>query len=401
MSQKKEMNGHKSRGGDVPYMNPNKLVIVGIDTPKTAENWFAHCARLVDIDDAELADYAEFILNNGADHAVHAARDGLDALVIDGRTTTRAARLAWKIQEERGVPEDERVAVRVLFLPTRGSQEEQQEAWHRINVMSHKQRPLTKVQEARQVADYYTRVHEDKDKTAAKFGIHPKTVENHLALLSLDRSVQKAVTDGFPMAEAIKLADMPKADQKAKIAEIVASGAVKGAAAASAVRKVKKGQAVGTAEKVRKVSALVVDKFLTVAEKTGGYETLVAFARLLRGDKGAHKDLGEDIIALLSEAGWKEPGAKKEKAPKAAKAPKEKKEKVAKAPKKEKATKAKAEKPTKKAKAEGAPKRGRKVKAEAIVEPDDDAIDMDADDLADVADMDDAAGVPPEFDEMA
>jgi hypothetical protein len=49
----KRLDGFSATGTEVPFMDPRKLVIVGLDVPETAENWFAHCARLKDITDAD------------------------------------------------------------------------------------------------------------------------------------------------------------------------------------------------------------------------------------------------------------------------------------------------------------------------------------------------------------
>lgn len=308
----KKLNGFSAMGGEVPFLDPTHLVIVGLDRDLTPETWYAQCARLADVSDADLADYAQHLATTGTcDHVVHGVRDGDDVIVVDGRSTTRAARLAREIQAARGVPEDERVSVRVVLVAVVGGN---YEAAYRVNIESHKARPLTRVQYARQVTTYYLRVGEDARKTATRFGIDPKHVANQVALMSLHESVLKAVDQGFPVAQAVQLAGQTKARQKEAIAELVAAGAVKGAAAANAVRKVKKGEVVGPADKTRMVSRAVVDEFVVAAESNEGFDKYAALVQVLFGVPGAHERLAQvepDLVTLLRAAGWSPPGEKK------------------------------------------------------------------------------------------
>ncbi len=311
MAAKVPPNGFVTRGGDVPYMNPDEVVIVGLDREETKDNAYAHCVRLKDIsdDDADLHEYARALVEMSSNldsiHVVRAVKDGRDAIVVDGRTTVRAARIARKIQEERGVPASQRVKVRVAWIDS-------EEAGYRANVDSHKHRPLTRVQYARQVVALYGRVGQDAKATAAFFKIDPKHVMNQVALMSLHESVLKAVDSGFPMAQAVALAGETKARQKEAIAELVAAGAVKGAAAANAIRKVKKGEAVEHADKTRMMSRSTITSFVEAAE-SAGFPEAAALIQVVLGVEGAEERIDPNLVILLRENGWKPAGEKKAK----------------------------------------------------------------------------------------
>lgn len=283
--------GFQARGGEISHFNPDDLTIVGLDVRETADNWFAHCARLGDIADQDLVEYAESILAAGkVDHVAKAYRDGDALVLLDGRSTTRAARIARSIQAQKKVPPDERVTVRVCVV--RGDPDE----LHRVNLDSHKHRPLTRTQEAKGYLGYYQHVGEDVAKTAAHFRVDPKTVRNMLAHFDLSPAAQRAIDQKeIPANVTRKLAKLPRAEQDKTIADMKSSESTKGAAAREAVERASRGETVrkpprvASAKARAEIAMALVNgeaKGLDAAEKTLAV-ALAAAIRRLNGETGA------------------------------------------------------------------------------------------------------------------
>lgn len=242
----KKLDGFLAVGSEVPNIDPAEVKIVGIDVPETPANWFAHCARVRDIPEEEIADYAEAIVAaEKVDHVVKVYRDGDTLVALDGRTTTRAARIARETQAKRKVLFDERVSVRVLIC--RGTPEE----LYRINLDSHKHRPLTRGQYAKGVLTYFIRVKEDFQKTATFFKVSIPTVKLLLSHFQLTEKLQKKVDAGdLPATIAAKIAALPHHEQEARYEEMEKAGALRGAAGKNAAEK-KRGEKVDKADKTK------------------------------------------------------------------------------------------------------------------------------------------------------
>lgn len=242
----KKLDGFLAMGGEVPNIDPSEIKIVGLDLPDSANYWFAYCSRVKDIPEEEIAAYAEAIVAaNKVDHVVKVYRSGDTLIALDGRTTTRAARLARQIQARRKVPLDERIAVRVVI------QHGDQDELYRINLDSHKHRPLTRGQHAKSVLAYFQRVKEDLQKTAAFFRCSVPTVKLLLSHFQLTESLQRKVDTGdLPATIAAKIATLPLDEQDKRYEEMKAAGALRGAAGKNAAEK-KRGEKVDKADKTR------------------------------------------------------------------------------------------------------------------------------------------------------
>lgn len=300
----KKLKGFAAIGSEAPYLHPDGPRIVGLDVRETAENWFAQCARVKDESDADLGEYAAEILAAAdagepiVSNVVICYKDGDQAVVLDGRRTVRAARLAAAEQARRRVPVDKRVIVRVVFK--QGTPEE----LFRHNVDAHKAKPLTRMQTARTVLSAYKHCGEDAARTAALFGKTPKYVSYHLALLDLSSTLQKKVDAGdVPVREVAKLAKLPREEQDAAYAALEAAGATRGAAAKNGIDHVVNGKLVGKADKTRMVSGNLLKRWREeIAVKPHDHVDPVELLDFILGRKDA---LPQWMRETLAAVGWK------------------------------------------------------------------------------------------------
>ena len=278
-----KLDGFVVAGGEVPYINPDAPKIVGLDIPETVDNWFAHCSRVKDVTDAEIKEYAEAIVAAGkVDHVIKAYKDGASILVVlDGRTTVRAARMAREIQATRKVPEAERVNVRVNIVGGSGADPEE---FYRINLDSHKHKPLTRTQYAKGVLTYFQKMGEDHAKTAAFFKTTVQTVKTVLQHFSLSPKIQKMIDDHrLPSTVTRDLAELTREKQEEAVEDMLATGSTKGAAAANATAKAKKGEKIDKTDKTRCLSKKFLEHWHTALKATGKFEELRAMLLFFLG----------------------------------------------------------------------------------------------------------------------
>jgi ParB-like chromosome segregation protein Spo0J len=300
----RKIEGFVSLGGEAPFIDPNDVVIVGLDEPETADNWYAHCSRLADETDADLAEYANDIrLSGKVDEPIDVVRDGDRVVVLDGRRSTRAARMVWAEQAKAGVAAGDRVSVRVLVR--RGSPEE----LFRYNVDSHKKKPLTPMQRARMILKHFSCTGEDMKKTAEAFGVTTQTIKNMSSLVDLAPDVQRAVDKGeLPIREAIKLADMPRAEQQLLLTSLKEADATKGARASNGIKAAKKGEKVkNDTRKMR--SRTFLEKWRDIVKKDERFCAVkVPLDDVLKFVLGGNipTDFPERVKESLIEAGFKQ-----------------------------------------------------------------------------------------------
>lgn len=319
----RELEGYKSSGSEVPYFDPNEVWIVGLDeeAPETEENWFAHCARLHDESDADLADLIENIRKTGrVDDPIDVVRDGSRVIVLDGRRRTRAARIVRKEQAEKRMPIADRVVVRAIIRT--GAPED----LFRYNVDSHKKKLLNPLQKARLILNHFKSTGEDAQKTAAFFVVTKSVVRYNVRAFDLSQRLQNAVAAGkFPLQEALKLADLPRDEQNKAYAELEAANATKGAGAAQGVEKIKRGEKPETYTKRVTRSGIFLKKWRAELVKTETYPDLVEWLDFVLGGPPP-KNMGDDHEEILLRAGYNPKSEKRKKTEKTPKPEKEKKE---------------------------------------------------------------------------
>lgn len=292
----RKLAGFAALGGEVPYINPNAIKIVGVDLPQTDENWFAYCPRA----DEPLEDeWVEDIRKNGVRQPVDGCRDGDAILLLEGRRRVRAARIVWKEQEKAGVPEGKRITLRVHVH--KGTPE----VLFAYNVASDNRKEKSASQRAALMA-HAKKFGADDKAVAEMFGCTVVTVKNMLAFLDLAPSVQKAVDEGFPLHAAIKLRDMPREKQKEALLELEAAGATKGAAAENGIAAKKAGRKV-TGDRTRMRSRLFIERWKTALEKADlqKYSTLVEMLAFVLGGP-VPEGVSESFVETLVEAGFRE-----------------------------------------------------------------------------------------------
>jgi hypothetical protein len=298
----KKLEGVQGMGSAVPSFDPGALRIVGLDVPETADNWFAHCARLKDVKDEDITEYAEALASIGhTDHIVKAYRDGNSLVVIDGRTTTRAARMARSLQAKRRVSPDELITVRVAVVS--GTPDE----LYRANLDSHKHLPLTRTQYAKGVLKYHQVTGEKIDQTAKFFRVDPATVRLLLAHFDLSPKVQNAIDERkLPATVTKKLASLPRAEQDAALRDMLATGSTKGAAAHNAADKAAKREKIEKKDVTRMRSRAFLEKWLEELRKAGGFSELQAMVEfILGGDLPREIRRDAKLLAAVEAAGFK------------------------------------------------------------------------------------------------
>lgn len=303
----KKIQGFIAVGTEAPFLDPDGLVIVGLDEPETDENWYAHCQRLRDESDADLADYITSIRSAGTvDNPIQGCRDGHRIVVLDGRRTTRAARIIRAEQAKAGVAVAERVKIRVVIHAG------EPDSWYRINVGSHKAKPLTPMQRARGFLHLWKRFGEDHARVAALQECSVQTVKNQLKVFDLSTKAQHALDDGKPLRELIKLADLPREKQDAAIAQLEATGATGGAAASNGISAAKRGEAV-TKDETRTRSRLFLEKLVKTFKKVDLVHRRLDAIEMLKFVLGGPppKGLDEQVLEALEAAGFKHKVAKK------------------------------------------------------------------------------------------
>lgn len=207
----KETVGFIARGGEVPLIDPDQIIIVGVDEPQDAENWYADCPRF---DQEPSAEFIANIRDLGVRVPVEVGKDGKRLVLLDGRNRVKAARIVRKEQAEAGIPEAQRVAVRCIIR--HGSPEE----LYSYNVASHQAaEPLNPMQLAQQLGVYIKNVGDDLDRASKVFGVSVPTLKARRELLNLHPKVQTAVASyQLSQAAALKLSSLRREEQAEKVA---------------------------------------------------------------------------------------------------------------------------------------------------------------------------------------
>lgn len=299
----KAIEGFASRGGELPWVDPHAIKIVGLDLEQTADNWFAVCPRA---DEPIEEDFIDDVRRNGVRVAVDVYKDGNTVVMLDGRRRVRAARMVRDEQAKAKVPLDQRITVRVnirsgdpihLFTHNVGSENRKpRSAMQRASLMLHaKNHGVT------------------EDAIAQMFGVTAQVVKYTLKLHDLAADVQRAVDSGtLPVREAVKLADKPREEQKKILSALVAADATRGARASNGIAAAKKGKEVkADARKMRSRSLLEgwVDNL--EQEKKKYQVDLVEVLKFVLGG-ALPPDLDDKVSSALIQAGF-EKGKKKKK----------------------------------------------------------------------------------------
>jgi ParB family chromosome partitioning protein len=222
---------------DLLWFDPKRLVIV--DDP----NHDLHDPyRIVERpSDAFIANIAELGVEEPIVVRLNGkGKDGSPIVeVVDGRQRVRAAREANKILAKKG-----EVQIRVPAVTKKGDVKFMVKTMIALNEHRKEDSLLAKAKKAQRLAGLGC----DIEEIAMTFGVSVTSIRQWLTLLDCDDEIQKAVQAGtIAGSVAMKLAELPRADQKKALADMIASGATKGASAEAAVRRAQAGEPEETA----------------------------------------------------------------------------------------------------------------------------------------------------------
>lgn len=205
-------------------MDPDKLVIIGVDTDDGPEHPLWDTRAFLPIEESLVLN----IMCYGIIEPVTAVKDGDRAVVVDGRRRVLHAREAKKRQEKAG-----EVSVMVPLMVKRGSDGRLFGISRSANEHRASDDLLTRAENAQRMID----LGESEETVAVTFGIKPQTVRIWLSLLDLDNTVKIAVKNGeLSASAAAKLAKLPRAEQKTTLVELREQGKVTTKKTAARVR---------------------------------------------------------------------------------------------------------------------------------------------------------------------
>lgn len=188
------------------WMDPDDLVIIGLDTEDGPEHYLFDERVKLPMDDLKV----KGVLANGVDEPVDVVKDGQRNLVADGRQRVRWAREANRIQ---GIAYGDPSRFKVQVITRRGDENDHMRRMVRVNEHREMDPPYTKAKKAaRMLARGMSR-----KQIALEFAVSNVTLGHWLSLLELAPDVQKKVESGeMPAHEALGLKDLPHQEQAEK-----------------------------------------------------------------------------------------------------------------------------------------------------------------------------------------
>lgn len=295
----RKLEGFQALGGEVPWLNPHAIKIVGLDVEVDKNNWFAFCPRAKDPLEDE---WVDDIRKNGVRQPIDGYRSGDTVFMLEGRRRVRAARIVWDEQKKAGVPEDKRINVRCAIH--KGSDE----YLFSFNVGSENRKQRTTGHRAMLMLNAQ-KFGADEAALAKMFGCSGQNVKDTLSYFDLSAKLKAAVDGGFAIREAMKIAKEPRDKQDAMYEEMEAAGATKGAKAGNAIRALKAGKKIEKSNSTRMRSKDFLERFRDALGKAYGEAVAVLGFALGEAPSGFDKGMQEAAVA----AGWKDAGAKKAK----------------------------------------------------------------------------------------
>ncbi len=221
---KKVKKGSQASGtrGSLWYFEPHELTIVGFDTDELDHELCHHSSNKFDAEHYE--EYLAFMRLHGVVKPIvfRRDRDGR-VLVVDGRTTTRVARVVAPLWEQdrraEGIKGDDS-KLRVPGVVRQGTPDELFCASRAAN----RRRPEDDfVEQAKDVARLVN-AGAPEAQAAVRLGIPLARARQLLAVLQLDPKLQRRVGAGVSLDAAAKLAKLPRAQQMAQYEALSAGG---------------------------------------------------------------------------------------------------------------------------------------------------------------------------------
>lgn len=208
--------------GTLWYFEPHELTIVGHDTDEQEHELCDHESNAFAAE--QYTEYINYMRLNGIDKPIIFRRDGDRILVVEGRTTTRVARVVaplWEQDRKAEGVKGEAAKLRIPAVVRRGTADElfcTVRATNRRRPGS--ESPVGDAQAmARLVNGGAT-----KEQAAVRLGLPPARAKQLLAFLSLHPKIQRRVGVDVSLDAATKLAKLPQAEQMKQLAEIKTTG---------------------------------------------------------------------------------------------------------------------------------------------------------------------------------
>lgn len=289
MTKAKKKSGGQAEGGargSLWRFLPGELTIVGYDTDEQDHELCDHESNAFDAE--HYSEYITYMRLNGIDKPIIFRRDGNRNLVVEGRTTTRVARVVaplWEQDRKAEGLKGDACKLRIPAVVRRGTAEE----LFCVSIAANRRRPGSKDHDvdakalARLINNGAT-----EEQAAARLGMPQARGKQLMAYLSLHPKLQRKVGAGISLDAAVKLAKLPEAEQLAKAAEIAATGEKLTARAVSNKLRADSGKAPVTtpSRRIKEAVATIdeLDKELVRGWPTSAQAVLTAVRHILRGD---------------------------------------------------------------------------------------------------------------------
>lgn len=202
---------------EVTYLNPNHIVIVGIDTAATEEDTLYDERIDLDVDENLVKNIMVF----GVQQPVLVRQENGEVIVVDGRQRVRAARVANQRFTEAG-----EVQVKVPVIAVNGDDRRVTGIMISANEQRRDDDVLVRAFKAQRMFDLVG----SKSEVALAFGRTSQTINSWFRLVSADSAIHDAIRSGEISASAgINIAGMEKAEQSAEVKKLISGN--KGSAA--------------------------------------------------------------------------------------------------------------------------------------------------------------------------
>lgn len=241
----------EGKRGNMFHVDPHLPKIIGIDTDhKSEKDHPLYDPRIkLPVDEALVLN----IMVYGVIDPIKVAKDGNDAIVVDGRQRLRAAREADKRLRAEG-----KEPLIVPVIVKRGSDATLFGVMVSANENRQNDDILAKADKAGRMLD----MGKSEEDIAIAFGVQAQTIRIWLKLLDVGDDVRKAVEKGqISPSAAAKLAALNRDEQKTALKEMIESGQASTAHAAARAKasKGKKGQEAAVVAPGRRAIKKMVD----------------------------------------------------------------------------------------------------------------------------------------------
>lgn len=197
-------------------MDPNDLVVIGLDTEDGPEHYLWDERVKLPLDEP----LARNIMVHGVIHNVTVTKDGDRVLVVAGRQRVRSAREANIRLEREG-----KATILVPVTVRRGEDADLAGVFVSENENRRPDTPLAKAQKAQRLLN----MGRPEEQVAVDMGLKLPHLKQLLKLMELAPEVRKAVNaDRLSASAALELHGMPRDKQKAKLDGLLAAPAANG-----------------------------------------------------------------------------------------------------------------------------------------------------------------------------